>query len=193
MNENERVHLPFFGIGKLIPYMAPYKWPMMCMVTLGLMSTAVDVTIPLFQEYALSTFIGKGSLDTLSSFIMAYAGIYIEISVGSLVQLDFVRAVIHKLFKLGVASVHEHVRGSLYPLGNVAVPENMGLVWLALAPVKIQCAETSRLAETVVNGHHSVIARILTPFMPETARRAHICTFQIMKFRHAYHLAAIIP
>jgi len=77
MNEKERVHLPFFGIGKLIPYMAPYKWPMMCMVTLGLMSTAVDVTIPLFQEYALSTFIGKGSLDTLSSFIMAYAGLLI--------------------------------------------------------------------------------------------------------------------
>ena len=45
------------------------------MVILGLISSVMDITIPQFQKYALDTFVGKGSMQTLVPFIVAYLAV----------------------------------------------------------------------------------------------------------------------
>ncbi len=70
--QKEYVSLPYFGINKLIPYLKPYRWILISMITLGLAGGIVDIILPLFQRYALNHFIGEKTLDKLSSFIIAY-------------------------------------------------------------------------------------------------------------------------
>ncbi len=70
---NEKRSLPFFGIGKVLPFMKKYIRIVIVMILCGLMSTGVDLLIPQFQRYALNHFISENTLDTLPIFI----GIYI--------------------------------------------------------------------------------------------------------------------
>ena len=75
MNEQEnkyKVSLPFFGIPKIIPYIKKYKKTLLIMISLGLVSTGVDVSTPLLQRYALNHFIGNNTLDTLPFYIIVY-------------------------------------------------------------------------------------------------------------------------
>ncbi len=71
-NKLEKRSLPFFGIGKLLPYLKKYRKVMLCMVGCGLMSTGVDLLIPQFQRYSLNHFIAGNTLDTLPIFIAIY-------------------------------------------------------------------------------------------------------------------------
>jgi len=70
--QKEYVSLPYFGINKLLPYLAPYKWIVVSMVGLGLAGGLVDIVLPLFQRYALNNFIAAKTLDTLTGFVIAY-------------------------------------------------------------------------------------------------------------------------
>ena len=67
-------HLKFFGIGKILPFLKHVRWMILTMVALALVSSLVDITIPQFQRYALDTFVGKGTMDTLLPFVLAYVG-----------------------------------------------------------------------------------------------------------------------
>jgi ATP-binding cassette subfamily B protein len=67
-------HLKFFGIGKILPFLKHVRWMILTMVALALVSSLVDITIPQFQRYALDTFVGKGTMNTLFPFILAYVG-----------------------------------------------------------------------------------------------------------------------
>lgn len=73
VKENEKHSLPFFGIGKVLPYMKKYTRVLVVMVGCGLMSTGIDLLTPQFQRYALNHFIGEGTLDSLPLFIALYA------------------------------------------------------------------------------------------------------------------------
>lgn len=75
--QKEYVSLKYFGIPKLFPYLKPYKFIMVSMVTLGLLGGLVDIILPLFQRYALNNFIGKNTLDDLKAFIIAYVVILV--------------------------------------------------------------------------------------------------------------------
>ena len=66
----DKKSLPFFGIGKVIPFMKKYRAIIIAMVTCGLMSSGVDILIPQFQRYALNHFIGEKTLDTLPIFLL---------------------------------------------------------------------------------------------------------------------------
>ena len=70
--QKEYVSLPWFGINKLLPYLKPYRYIIICMILLGLAGGLVDIILPLFQRYALNQFIAAGTLTTLGSFIAAY-------------------------------------------------------------------------------------------------------------------------
>ena len=72
---NEKRSLPFFGIGKVLPFMKKYSKVMVLMVTCGLASTGVDLLIPQFQRYALNHFISEKTLDTLPIFILIYLAV----------------------------------------------------------------------------------------------------------------------
>jgi len=68
----DKKSLPFFGIGKVIPFVKKYRVMITVMILCGLMSTGIDLLIPQFQRYAMNHFIGEGTLDTLPIFIGIY-------------------------------------------------------------------------------------------------------------------------
>ena len=71
-NNEEKRSLPFFGIGKVLPFMKPYAKILIVMVSCGLITTCMDLLIPQFQRYALNHFITGNTLDTMPLFILIY-------------------------------------------------------------------------------------------------------------------------
>ncbi len=72
VENKDYVSLPYFGLNKLLPYLKPYRYTILSMVALGLLTSSVDILWPLFQQYALDEFIGKGILNGLGVFIACY-------------------------------------------------------------------------------------------------------------------------
>ena len=69
---SETVRLPFFGIGKLLPYLKNYRKAVLGMILGCLVGSLVDIGVPLFQRYALNHFIGEGTMDTVVLFVILY-------------------------------------------------------------------------------------------------------------------------
>ena len=76
-NEKEQVSLPWFGIPKLFPYLKPYKGILFSMIFMTLISGVIDIILPLFQRYALNSFVEANTLKNLKWFIIAYAVVLI--------------------------------------------------------------------------------------------------------------------
>ena len=72
MESKESKHLPFFGIGRILPYLAKVKKLIAWMVVFGLLGSATDIILPLFQRYALDHFVGLGIFDTIVVFVILY-------------------------------------------------------------------------------------------------------------------------
>ncbi len=71
--QKEARSLPFFGIGKVFPYLRRYASLAVLMVGCGLVSSAVDIILPFFQRYALDNFVdSNSSLASLPLFIVMY-------------------------------------------------------------------------------------------------------------------------
>ena len=70
--EKKNVSLPWFGIGRVIPFAKPYKKTIILSVILGIISSMIDSAYPLFNSYAIDHFIGQGTLDTLPLFALLY-------------------------------------------------------------------------------------------------------------------------
>ena len=64
--------LPFFGIGKILPYLKNYKKPLAVMILGSVVGSVYDVVIPVFQRYALNHFIALGTLEGLPLYIALY-------------------------------------------------------------------------------------------------------------------------
>ena len=65
-------HLPFFGIGKVLPYLKNYKKPLLILILGCLTGSLVDTGVPLFQRYALNHFIGEGTVEGIWLFAILY-------------------------------------------------------------------------------------------------------------------------
>ena len=74
MKKTEEKHkkLPFFGIGKLLPFLKPYRAMIIFMVVCGVLGTLWDIAVTLMERYALNHFIAEHTTDTLWLFIIAY-------------------------------------------------------------------------------------------------------------------------
>lgn len=72
-NRKDAKSLPFFGIGKVLPFLKKYRTVLALMIFCGLISSGIDVLIPLYQRYALNHFVGESTLDTLWLFVLVYA------------------------------------------------------------------------------------------------------------------------
>ncbi len=68
----EKRSLPFFGIGKVLPFMKKYRRQTFIMIGCGLISTGIDLLTPQFQRYALNEFIPNKTLSGLPLFILLY-------------------------------------------------------------------------------------------------------------------------
>ncbi|MBQ3798550.1 MAG: ABC transporter ATP-binding protein [Butyrivibrio sp.] len=78
MNEDEKkVKLPFFGVPKLYPFIKPNMPMIIAMITMGIISSLIDSVYPIFNRYALDNFVGKGTLQGLSIFVILYVSILV--------------------------------------------------------------------------------------------------------------------
>ena len=73
--KDKTVSLPWFGVPRLWPYVRPYKWKIVLMVFLGVLSSLIDAAYPLFNRYILNVTIGEGKTDTLPVVIILYLGV----------------------------------------------------------------------------------------------------------------------
>ena len=68
-------HLKYFGIPKILPFLKNVRGQILMMVSLAIVSSFVDITIPQFQRYALDTFIDKGTMATIIPFLITYIAV----------------------------------------------------------------------------------------------------------------------
>lgn len=71
------VSLPWFGLNRLGRFMKRYTKVYVTMVVLGLLGSAIDIIIPLFQRTAINEFILKNTLQGVGLFVAAYVGVLI--------------------------------------------------------------------------------------------------------------------
>ena len=86
--ENKK-SLPFFGIGKIIPYLKKYRGTVFAMIGCGLMSSAGDILLPQFNRYALNHFVAGNTLDTLAYFIILYMSTVLLLAVINYITIAF--------------------------------------------------------------------------------------------------------
>lgn len=67
-------HLPFFGIGKVLPFLRKYRKKAIIMVIFGLICSGIDIIWPVYNSYALSNYVEKQTLEGIGVFIAIYAG-----------------------------------------------------------------------------------------------------------------------
>ena len=70
--EEKNIHLKFYGIPKLMPFVRPYRRMIIWMIILGGASSAIDALYPLFTRYALDNFVGKMTTDGMGFFVASY-------------------------------------------------------------------------------------------------------------------------
>lgn len=75
--KEKNIKLPLFGIPKLYPYIKPYMVQIIIMIILGILSSLVDSIYPIFNQYALDNFVGKKTLEGLTSFVILYVVILV--------------------------------------------------------------------------------------------------------------------
>ena len=72
MKEQKTVHLKFFGIGRILPFLKKVRHLIFIMIFFGITGSATDIILPLFQRYALNHYIAEGVFDTIVIFVILY-------------------------------------------------------------------------------------------------------------------------
>ena len=72
-SNEKKVHLKYFGIPKILPYLKPYRLTMFIMILLAAGGSLIDIVFPKYQEYAINHYIAGETLDTIVTFTVTYA------------------------------------------------------------------------------------------------------------------------
>lgn len=83
---------------RLLPILARYKKIIVLMVAINGLTALMDVILPLFQKYAISHFIERGTLDGLPAYTAAYLG---AIALEALMVVGFARRAMYVEMYLG--------------------------------------------------------------------------------------------
>lgn len=67
----------FFGIGKIMPFVAVHKKLYLTIILSVLPVMAINTVLPLFQKYAIDNFIANRTLDGFAVFITLYASLIV--------------------------------------------------------------------------------------------------------------------
>ncbi len=74
MQEQEKQRtLPYFGIPKVLPYAKKYRWKILFMVFLGILSSLIDSIYPLFNQHIINHNLANRTGDTLWTVAILYA------------------------------------------------------------------------------------------------------------------------
>lgn len=161
--------LSFFGIGKILPYVRPYRRTLLLMTLCGLAGSAVDIAMPLFQRHALNRYVSLQTLDTLPYFIVLYlvcivfAGIvnYISMSNATKVEVSVNRDLRNAAFdhlqtlsfsyfnQNSVGYIHARVMSDTARIGGLVSWSLMDAVWqisYLLGAMLVMFAINARLA-----------------------------------------------
>ena len=150
MNQQEhKKGLPFFGIGKILPFLKKFRRNLILMVTCGLMGSLVDIVLPLFRRYALDHYVGNQTMDTIFLFVILYvvtvvfAGIanYISCSLATITEVSVNRDLRETAFRHlqtlsfsyfnqnSVGYIHARVMSDTSRIGSLASWTLMDSVW----------------------------------------------------------------
>lgn len=170
--ENKK-SLPFFGIGRLLPFLKKYRMRFVGMIVFGLCGSAVDILIPLLQRYALDHFVAQNTLDTLVWFILLYiaavvfAGLvnYIAFSLAFRTEVNVNRDLRNAAFKHlqtlsfsyfnqnSVGYIHARVMSDTSRIGSLVSWTMVDGVWQAsyfIGAIVVMFAVNAKLAALVV-------------------------------------------
>ncbi len=175
MTKANKTHkpLPFFGIGKLLPYLKEYRLRMFVMVSCGLIGTATDISIPLFQRYALNEFIGNGTLNGLWLFVALYTVViilagsvnYVSCSNAMIVEVGVNKSLRNALFahlqtlsfsyynQNSVGYIHARVMSDTSRVGSLVSWTLMDSVWhlsYLVGAIAVMLVINARLALMVI-------------------------------------------
>lgn len=165
--------LPFFGIGRLLPFLKKYRMRFVGMIVFGLCGSAVDILIPLLQRYALDHFVAQNTLDTLVWFILLYiaavvfAGLvnYIAFSLAFRTEVNVNRDLRNAAFKHlqtlsfsyfnqnSVGYIHARVMSDTSRIGSLVSWTMVDGVWQAsyfVGAIVVMFAVNAKLAALVV-------------------------------------------
>ena len=150
MNQQEhKKGLPFFGIGKILPFLKKFRRNLILMVTCGLMGSLVDIILPLFRRYELDHYVGNQTMDTIFLFVILYAvtvvfaGIanYISCSLATITEVSVNRDLRETAFRHlqtlsfsyfnqnSVGYIHARVMSDTSRIGSLASWTLMDSVW----------------------------------------------------------------
>ncbi|MBQ7990416.1 MAG: ABC transporter ATP-binding protein [Oscillospiraceae bacterium] len=127
----------------------PYRRQMIVMITAGLISSAIDSILPLFNRYALDHFVALSTLDTLGIFIILYAAVLLVQVLGNLVSTalcgkievsvnrDLRDKSFYRLQSLSlsyfnsnsIGSIHSRVMSDTSKIGETVAWRLMDIVW----------------------------------------------------------------
>ena len=173
MKKENKNSLPFFGLGRLVPFLKPYNLRFVGMVVFGLCGSFVDILIPLLQRYALNHFVTENTLDTLFFFILVYvaavvfAGIvnYIATSLAFRTEVDVNRDLRNAAFRHlqtlsfsyfnqnSVGYIHARVMSDTSRIGSLISWSMIDGVWHGtyfIGAIIVMFAVNAKLAALVV-------------------------------------------
>ncbi len=142
-------HLPFFGVGYILPFVKKYKRSIALMLGCGILASGMDIALPLFQKYSLDHFVGGNTLDTLWIFVFIYASAivlcggvnYISCSLATILEVRVNRDLRGRLFthlqslslsyynRNSVGYIHSRVMSDTSRIGSLVSWSLMDVVW----------------------------------------------------------------
>ena len=66
-------------------FMKPYKWAFVAVFSLNILAALIDICLPLFQRYAINTFVVGQTTDGLSLFALAYTAAIVLQTIGTII------------------------------------------------------------------------------------------------------------
>lgn len=70
----EKKQHTFFGVRLILPFLKKYRGEIIGMIIISALGSLIDIGVPLFQRYALNTFVAGGTTKGLLPFALIYFG-----------------------------------------------------------------------------------------------------------------------
>lgn len=154
MNEQKRQaairrKMRFFGVNRIVPYIAQYRYVLLLMIVNALLGSGFDIAMPLFQEYAINHFIGGSTLNGFPVFILVYiCALIVQVTVNLIaifganylehhISRDLRRDCFHHLQELSfsyynqnsVGYIHSRVMSDTSGIGETIVWSTIDGIW----------------------------------------------------------------